>query len=259
MAINYLRSMSAYKVGAEGGDATCQWYIGSMYYGGEGVDVDYEQALHWIEKAAVQDEPCAVGQLGVMYGSGYAVPPSMRRAREHSERAIELGNSQAIKDMQVIRKDIQEVTGGEAICLAPPPPNKHSRDLARPRATSRDLARPHATSRPRSQPRAQIAPLMDKRVEIYGSSRTDMNGKRGVATDFHTASAAYPPTKGCRWNENDQANWRYTVKVDGGGAFKVKPANVRAEGVGGGSGGGRAGAGEAKVKGKGKKGRGGRK
>jgi hypothetical protein len=26
---------------------------------------------------------------------------------------------------------------------------------------------------------------MDKRVEIHGTSRADMYGKRGVATDFH--------------------------------------------------------------------------
>ena len=89
---------------------------------------------------------------------------------------------------------------------------------------------------------------MDKRVEIHGTSRADMNGKRGVATDFH-------------WYE-DEDKWRYSVKLDGGEAFKVKPANVRAEGTGGGDGGGGGtGAGKAKAKGKkgGKKGRGGRK
>ena len=80
---------------------------------------------------------------------------------------------------------------------------------------------------------------MDKRVEIHGTSRADMNGKRGVATDFH-------------WYE-DKSNWRYTVKLDGGEAFKLKRDNVRAEGTGGGGGGG--GAGTGKVKGKGKKGR----
>ena len=58
---------------------------------------------------------------------------------------------------------------------------------------------------------------MDKRVEIHGTSRTDMNGKRGVAIDFHRFPA--DPTKN-----------RYTVQLDGGEAFKVKPANVRAEG-----------------------------
>ena len=78
---------------------------------------------------------------------------------------------------------------------------------------------------------------MDKRVEIHGTSRADMNGKRGVATDFH-----FDP---------DESKDRYTVQLDSGEAFKLKPANLRAEGAGGG------GAGKAKGKGKkGKKGRG---
>ena len=90
---------------------------------------------------------------------------------------------------------------------------------------------------------------MDKRVELHGTSRADMNGKRGVATDVHCYLA-------------DRTKDRYTVKLDGGEAFKVKPANVRAEGAGGGGGGGGgAGAGRAKGKGKhrGKKGQSGRK
>ena len=74
---------------------------------------------------------------------------------------------------------------------------------------------------------------MDKRVEIHGTSRADINGKRGVATDFH-------------YNREDESKWRYTVQLDSGEAFKLKPANVRAEGTGGASGAG---------KGKGKKGR----
>ena len=84
---------------------------------------------------------------------------------------------------------------------------------------------------------------MDKRVEIHGTSRTDMNGKRGVATDFHPM------------DEHDPTNWRYTVQLDSGEAFKLKPANVRAEGAGGASGAGKAKKGKGK---KGKKGRGGR-
>ena len=76
---------------------------------------------------------------------------------------------------------------------------------------------------------------MDKRVEIHGTSRADINGKRGVATDFH-------------WYE-DESKRRYTVQLDSGEAFKLKPANVRAEGIGRGASAGRA---------KGKKGRGAR-
>ena len=77
---------------------------------------------------------------------------------------------------------------------------------------------------------------MDKRVETHGTGRADLNGKCGVATDFHGGE--------------NRTKWRYTVKLDGGEAFKFKYANVRAEGAGGG-----AGTGKAKGKGKGKKGR----
>ena len=85
---------------------------------------------------------------------------------------------------------------------------------------------------------------MDKRVEIHGTSRADMNGKRGVATDFHPMGGA----------QGDRTTWRYTVQLDSGEAFKLKPANLRAEGAGGGG----AGAGAGKAKGKGKKGKKGR-
>ena len=84
---------------------------------------------------------------------------------------------------------------------------------------------------------------MDKRVEIHGTSRADLNGRRGVATDFQPMGGP-----------EDPSIWRYTVKLDGGEAFKLKRANVRAEEAGGGGGGGGAGAGKAK--GNGKKGRG---
>ena len=53
--------------------------------------------------------------------------------------------------------------------------------------------------------------------------------------------------------QGDRTTWRYTVYLDSGEAFKLKPANVRADGAGGAGG-----AGKGK-KGKGKKGRGGRK
>ena len=88
---------------------------------------------------------------------------------------------------------------------------------------------------------SQVAPLMDKRVEIHGTSRADMNGQRGVTTDFHCY-------------REDKSKWRYTVQLDSGEAFKLKPANLRAEGTVGGA----SSDGKAKRKGKGKKGRGGR-
>ena len=80
---------------------------------------------------------------------------------------------------------------------------------------------------------------MDQRVEIYGATRHDMNGKRGIATDYH-------------YYQDDPHNNRdrYTVLLDNGEQFKVPPSKLRAERAEA-TGGAR-----PKAKGKGKKGRG---
>jgi len=75
--------------------------------------VDYKQALPWFEKAAAQDDPNAVGTLGTMHGNGHGVTPSWRRAREYFERAIELGVSKSVGNMQTLTEGIQTVTSRE--------------------------------------------------------------------------------------------------------------------------------------------------
>ena len=111
MAIDYPRAMAAYKVAAEAGDALSQFQVGNMYISGRGVAaVDFEQARAWLEKAAAQDHPPAVGMLGVMYFEGKGVAPSLRRARELCQRAIELGSSKAVENMQLLTGSIANVT-----------------------------------------------------------------------------------------------------------------------------------------------------
>ena len=112
VAIDYPRAMAAYKVGAEAGDAVSQYQLGWMYYKGRGgVDVDFKQARAWLEKAAAQDDAEAVDQLGTMIamGMGMGVSRSWRRARELYQRAIELGSTGAVKSMQILNQDIQQV------------------------------------------------------------------------------------------------------------------------------------------------------
>lgn len=58
---------------------------------------------------------------------------------------------------------------------------------------------------------------MDLRVIIQGSSRKDVNGKRGIALDFHAAAGTDPDT------------WRYTVKLDDGAVFKIMPKKLKPE------------------------------
>ena len=110
VAQDYERAMAAYKVAAEAGDAFSQCQVGMMYGYGLGVAVDYQQARAWFEKAAAQDYPNAVGELGWMYDEGKSVTPSWRRARELYKRAIELGESMAVKSMQTLTHNIQAVS-----------------------------------------------------------------------------------------------------------------------------------------------------
>ena len=113
--------MVAFKVGGEGGDALCQYQVGIMYYFGQGVDLDYKQALLWVEKAAAQDRPDAVGTLGAMYCIGQGVTPSWRRAQEYTERGIELGDSRATQNMQDFAEIFQEVTSQQSNHSTPSP------------------------------------------------------------------------------------------------------------------------------------------
>ena len=126
--------MAAYKVGAEGGNAHCQWEVGCMYYYGRGVDVDYAQALPWIEKAAAQDYPKAECQLGTMYYEGNGVTPSFRRSREYFERAIKTGHPTVVKSMQHLTESIQAVT------------SRRSNHSALSSPLVRDLALPYLAS-----------------------------------------------------------------------------------------------------------------
>ena len=102
--------MAAFKVGGEGGHAACQWQVGIMYCEGRGVAVDYQQARLWLEKAAARDQPDAVGMLGAMYHEGKGVTPSWRRARELYQKAIELGDSTAVENKQILTEMIQDVS-----------------------------------------------------------------------------------------------------------------------------------------------------
>ena len=79
---------------------------------------------------------------------------------------------------------------------------------------------------------------MDRRVEIFGASRQDLNGKRGVAIDYHAIGFVM---------EQSRSYDKYTVRLDNGEEVMLRPREVRVE---------RVEAAGGKGKGKGKKGRG---
>jgi len=59
---------------AQSGDANAQFWLGTMYYLGQGVPQDYAQALSWYRKAAAQGYALAQNNLGTMYEYGQGIP-----------------------------------------------------------------------------------------------------------------------------------------------------------------------------------------
>ena len=72
----------------------CQHQVGSMYYKGQGVAVDFEQARAWFEKAEAKHSPKSGLQLGMMYANGdgslhicmYLVPSQVSRKKRKKKK-----------------------------------------------------------------------------------------------------------------------------------------------------------------------------
>ena len=111
VAVDKVRAVAAYKIAAEGGNALCQHQLGMLFSEeGHGCDVDYKLALVWLEKAAAQEFPAAIAQLGHMATTGRGQPVSWRRARAFHRRAAALGHEHSIKEVKDIKNAIQKVT-----------------------------------------------------------------------------------------------------------------------------------------------------
>ena len=80
---------------AKMGNATAQYYLGDMYYLGEGVSQDYAKAAEWYRKSAEQGNSEAQYWLGRMYYWGKGVSEDNAKAVEWYRKSAEQGNSEA--------------------------------------------------------------------------------------------------------------------------------------------------------------------
>ena len=80
---------------AEQGDASAQFMIGGMYYGGEGVPQDYAEAVKWYRLAAEQGDASAQNNLALMYYRGQGVLQSNVMAHMWMNISSASGNPKA--------------------------------------------------------------------------------------------------------------------------------------------------------------------
>jgi len=64
-----------------------------MYMGGRGIEKDYVKAFKWLNKAALQNDPVALHNLGVMYLKGYGVLQDEEKGEDLIERATTGSNN----------------------------------------------------------------------------------------------------------------------------------------------------------------------
>lgn len=80
---------------AEQGDPDAQYRLGRMYYFGDGVTRNREEAALWHAKAAVQGHAEAQYVLGLLYSAGDGVPQDKEKAVQLIAGAAELGLAEA--------------------------------------------------------------------------------------------------------------------------------------------------------------------
>lgn len=77
------------------GDSHAQTTLGLIYYHGNGVPQDPDEALKWFRRAADQDDAIAQFHLGVMFSKGDGVPQDNAEAADWFRRAADLGDAPA--------------------------------------------------------------------------------------------------------------------------------------------------------------------
>ncbi|MDE5796611.1 MAG: sel1 repeat family protein, partial [Muribaculaceae bacterium] len=77
------------------GDKKASYYLGEMYYNGNGVERSDTEAVRWYRKAAKQGNADAQGNLGEMYEEGRGVKQSYAGARSSNRKAAEKRNYDA--------------------------------------------------------------------------------------------------------------------------------------------------------------------
>ncbi len=94
-AKNYAEALTLFENTVKQGNVSASFYLGVMYYEGDGVEKNDTQATHWWTKAAEQDHTQAQFNLGLMYYEGKGVEKNDTQAMHWWTKAAEQGHTQA--------------------------------------------------------------------------------------------------------------------------------------------------------------------
>lgn len=78
--LDYKTALREWQDLAEQGDANAQYQLGVLYYRGEGVPQDFDEAATWFKAAADSGDADAQFNLGLMFSHGQGVPQDFVQA-----------------------------------------------------------------------------------------------------------------------------------------------------------------------------------
>ena len=81
-----------------------------MYHNGRGVEQSYERAFEYYEQAADLGHADAQFALGLLYATGQGVTKDELKAKEWWTASAAQGDEQAIKNLQILEKEIKKNT-----------------------------------------------------------------------------------------------------------------------------------------------------
>lgn len=96
---------------AQAGNATAQFYLGSRYQRGHGVERSATQAFTWFKAAADQGLSAAQLNVGRMYADGIGVKKDEALARKYFEKAASRGDNRASYNLAVMEEKNKNYVG----------------------------------------------------------------------------------------------------------------------------------------------------
>jgi TPR repeat protein len=103
---DFVTALKEWKPLAEQGGDAAQFNLGSMYDNGQGVIQDYKAAVKWYTLAAEQGYSRAQFNLGSMYENGQGVFQNYTRAHMWYNISASLGLEDAVKNREIIAKEM---------------------------------------------------------------------------------------------------------------------------------------------------------
>lgn len=88
-------TLTALAQSAMDGDTDAQLDLARRYFIGDGLSRDRRQAIYWFRAAAARQHPYGHYRLGEAYEFGQGVPPDVKQAAEHYEKAARLNSADA--------------------------------------------------------------------------------------------------------------------------------------------------------------------